>query len=209
MSSRALDLIPDYVLGTLSAEETREVEEALASSEDLRREADALREAFGGLALALPSRRPSSDVKMRLLKSIAAEPYAPFAAGLSRYFDLAVDKVRDLLKWAADPSTSWTDGPLPGIRLLDFPGGPRVATCDVGFVRLPAGLHFPWHRHPGYEVNFIIEGSIRDFDGTIYGPGQAIEKAAGTEHEFFVGTDRDVVLGVVVEKGFEIIPKPE
>jgi hypothetical protein len=211
MTSRALELIPEYVLGTLSEAETREVERALEQSPELRAEAAEVREAFGQLASALPQPAPPPNVKQRLMAAVAGEEkYSPFAIPLARYFDLAVEKVRELLKWAQDPKTTeWLPGPLPGITLLDFDGGPRVATADVGFVRLPRGLHFPWHRHPGYEINFIIEGSIRDYDGRIYGPGEAVEKAAGSQHEFWVGEDQDLLIAVIIEQGFEIIPKPD
>jgi anti-sigma factor ChrR (cupin superfamily) len=210
MTNRALELIPDYVLGTLSDEETREVEQALASSAELRKEAAELREAFGALAEELPRARPSADVKKRLLHVVTHEDrLAPFAVAVSKYFDLTVERVREILRWADDKTKDWIDGPMPGIRLLDFDGGPRVATADVGLVWLPAGLHFPWHRHTGYEVNYVLEGEITDFDGTIYGPGDCIDKPAGTEHEFFVTSKSDTLLAVVIEAGFEIVEKPQ
>jgi anti-sigma factor ChrR (cupin superfamily) len=210
MTNRALDLIPDYVLGTLSAEETREVEQAIAASPALQQEADEIREAFGLLAAELPEARPSPDVKKRLLHTVTTEDrLAPFAPALAKYFDLAVDRVREILRWADDKTKDWIDGPMPGIRLLDFDGGPRVATADVGLVWLPAGLHFPWHRHTGYEVNFVLEGHIRDYDGRVYGPGECIDKPAGSEHEFWVVSEGNVLIGVVIESGFEIVEKPE
>lgn len=209
MTNRALELIPEYVLGTLSDAETREVEQALAASPELRAEAAEVREAFSKLATALPEPRPSPDVKKRLLRAITTEErYSPFAVALSKYWDLSVEKVRDILKWVDDGTKEWIDGPLPGIRLLDFDGGPRVATADVGIVRLPAGLHFPWHRHVGYEVNFVLEGTLKDYDGTLYGPGDCIEKPANTEHEFWVVSDGGALLAVVIEAGFEIVEKP-
>jgi quercetin dioxygenase-like cupin family protein len=209
MSERLLELLPEYVLGTLSDAEVGEVERELAGSEALRREADEIRETFGLLGASLTPIPPPAALKTRLLESVQAERFVPFAVPLTRYFDLAVERVRELLKWMNDPKTEWEMGPLPGIALLHFSGGPKVATADVGFVRLPRGLHFPWHRHTGYEVNFILQGTIRDHDGRLYGPGEVVEKASGTEHEFFVGEEEDLLIGVVLEQGFEIVPKPE
>ena len=104
-----------------------------------------------------------------------------------------------------DPATTWVSGPLPGIQTMDFAGGPRVAAADVGFVKLPAGLHFPWHRHTGPELNWVMKGRIKDSDGRICGPGEGLDKETGTEHEFWV-LEEDVILAVVVY-GFDIVPK--
>jgi hypothetical protein len=209
MTKRANDLVPEYVLGLLSDAEKNEVEQELKGSPDLRAEVAAASEAYAVLARSLPATKPPQSVKARLMASIARpeERFAPHADVLARYFDLTVERVRALLKSITDPLTVWNAGPLPGITLIDFDGGPRTAAADVGFVRLPAGLHFPWHRHKGHELNYVIEGSLRDFDGRIYGPGEAIEKETGTEHEFFVGSDKDALIAVVLFEGFDIIPK--
>jgi putative transcriptional regulator len=199
-------LIPEYVLGTLSADETRELERELEASPELRAELAECRETFGVLATSLPAVKPPADLKKRLLASVAEEKFAPFAIPLAKHFDLAVERVRELIKWALDPATTWTD---PPIRFLDFDGGPRVATADVGFIRLDKGLHFPWHRHGGMEINFILEGTIKDFDGRVYGPGEVLIKEPSSEHEFWVGEEIDAFLGVVVDGQIEIIPHPD
>jgi len=210
MTDRALELLPllpEYVLGALSDEERAEVEAELERSPELRAEVSAIEEGFSSLAVALSPVKPSPNVKRRLLEAIAGkERYMPFAAALSGYFDLAIEKVQALIAAIDDPQTAWEQGPLAGIQLMHFAGGPRTATADVGFVKLPAGLHFPWHRHRGSEVNFVMEGTLRDYDGTVYGPGEALVKETGTEHEFFVGTDRDAMIAVVVFEGFDILP---
>lgn len=209
MNTRALELIPDYVLGTLSEAETREVEAAIAASPELQKEAEEIREAFGLLPASLPMPAPSPDLKKRLLHAaMHEERLMPFAPALSKYFDLTVERVREILRWVDDKTHEWIDGPAPGMFVLDFDGGPRVAHCDVGLIRMPANLHFPWHRHYGLEIQFVLEGEIRDFDGRIFRPGEAIEKLPGTEHEFFTG-DREVLVGVVIQDGIEICDKPE
>jgi cupin domain len=208
VTSRALELIPEYVLGHLSDEERAEVERELARSPELRAELAAAIEAYSALADGVPTIAPPAALKKRLLESISApeERFAPFASKVAEYFDLAFDRVRELMRQISDPATEWNPGPLPGILIMDFDGGPRAAAADCGFVKLPPGLHFPWHRHIGLEINYVMRGRIRDWDGTIYGPGEAIEKQAGSEHEFWV-LDEEVLLAVVVE-GFDIIPNP-
>lgn len=199
-------LIPEYVLGTLSAEESRALELELESSAELRAELAECRETFGAFAEALPEIAPPAALKNKLMASVAEEKFSPFAAPLAKHFDLAVERVRELFKWALDSATTWTD---PPIRFLDFDGGPRTATADVGFIRLDKGLHFPWHGHTGREINFILEGTIKDFDGRVYGPGEVLIKEPGMEHEFWVGDEVDAFLGVVVEGEIEILPHPD
>jgi anti-sigma factor ChrR (cupin superfamily) len=208
MTKRLFDLVPEYVLGQLSDADRRELEAELARSPELRAELAATTEAYAAMTDRLHPVAPPPALKKRLMDSITApdERYQPFAIKLAEYFDLAVDRVRDLIRQIHDPKTEWVPGPLPGILTMDFDGGPRVATADVGFVKLPAGLHFPWHRHTGHELNYVMKGRVRDFDGTIYGPGEGIEKDAGTEHEFWCLDDEDVLLAVVVG-GFEIVAK--
>ena len=66
------------------------------------------------------------------------------------------------------------------------------------------GLQFPHHRHLGHEVNYVLQGAIRDSDGTLYLPGEAIEMAPGTSHDYSVPDDADLVM-VVVQAGFEML----
>lgn len=208
MTSRVLDLLPEYILGTLSEADRRDVEAALAGSPELRAEAASMADAFGALALALPPAPPAPHVRARLLASIQGpERFMPFARALAGHFDLAVERVQALIRAIDDQLTVWDQGPMPGIELMHFSGGPRVATADVGFVKLPKGLHFPWHRHLGREINYVMQGSLRDYDGKVYGPGEAIIKETGTEHEFFVGDDAGALIAVVVFEGFEIVPE--
>lgn len=210
MTSRALDLIPDFVLGTLSDAERREVETQLEASPDLRAELAATIEAFAGLGDALKPVTPPPYLRGRLLHSITApeERHAPFAVRLAKYFDHAVDRTHELLRSMYDPATEWEAGPIPGILLMHFSGGPRVATADVGFVRFPAGFRFPRHRHLGHEVNFVLEGTMIDSDARVFRPGDVLEMDAGSEHSFAFDAEQAGLIAVVVMEGFEILEPP-
>jgi putative transcriptional regulator len=65
---------------------------------------------------------------------------------------------------------------------MHFAGGPNAFASDVGFVRFPAGLQFPHHRHLGREVNYVLQGVLRDGDGTLYYPGDALIKGVEDTH---------------------------
>jgi hypothetical protein len=134
------------------------------------------------------------------------ERYSPFVRDLASSFDLTELRVRELCDQIDAPS-AWEAGPLPGISVMHFAGGPRAVAPDTGFVRLPRGLQFPYHRHVGHEINYVLEGALRDGDGSLYLPGEAIVMRPGTEHELSVPNDADALMAVV-QAGFEFVPKP-
>jgi hypothetical protein len=205
MTHNALDDLPEYVLGTLPEPERSALEAELAQSAELRRELAAVREALGLPAVAPAQRAPLSG-RSRLLAALATgERYTPFLRDLARHFDLSLANVRELLD-RIDDAASWEAGPLPGVQVLHFPGGPNAVAPDTGFVRLPRGLQFPFHRHVGHEVNYVLEGAVRDGDGRLYVAGESIEMKPGTTHEFSIPDDADALIAVV-QAGFEFVPK--
>jgi anti-sigma factor ChrR (cupin superfamily) len=207
MTRKALEDLPEYVLGTLPDAERRALDAELAESPELRRELAAVREALGTAGVAARAPRTSAAGRSRLLAALATgDRYLPFLQDLARHFDLPFARMRELFN-QVDLPASWVAGPLPGIQLMHFPGGPNVIAPDTGFVRLPAGLQFPYHRHVGHEVNYVMEGALRDGDGTLYVAGEAIVMGPGTQHEFSVPEDRDALIAVV-QAGFEFVPKP-
>lgn len=210
MSWRALDLLPEYVIGSLSPEERALVDAELARSPELRAELARVEATWGALADGLTPVPPPRGVKARLLETVTHGPdrYAPLLPRIARFADLGLEAVRRVVAAMAAPGAPWNAGPMPGVQLFHISGGPAVAAADVGFVRFARGLKFPWHRHGGREVNLVIEGTITDHDGTVYRPGDALEMQGGTEHEFSVGADEDALILVVLFGGFEIVPRP-
>jgi anti-sigma factor ChrR (cupin superfamily) len=211
MNRNALDTLAEYVLGTLSESERRALETEIAASPALRRELDSVREALGSLAgvEVEVDRAAYADGRSRLLEALASgDRYLPFLSDLSRHFDLAPARVRELFS-AIDDAGSWEAGPMPGIAVMHFAGGPQAVAPDTGFVRLPRGLKFPYHRHVGNEVNYVLEGAVLNGDdGRLYVAGEAIEMKPGTAHEFSIPDDADALIAVV-QAGFEFIPKPD
>jgi anti-sigma factor ChrR (cupin superfamily) len=208
-----LDDLHDYVLGVLPDAERHALDAEVARSPELQAEVRAVRETLFGHTVSNTKATPSGaatahpDARARLLGALdSGARYAPFIADLTRAFDLAAARVRELCDLIDAPS-SWQAGPLPGIQVMHFAGGPNAVAPDTGFVRLPAGLQFPYHRHVGHEINYVLEGAVRDGDGTLYLPGEAIVMAPGTAHSFSVPEDADALIAVV-QAGFELIAPP-
>jgi putative transcriptional regulator len=200
----AEELLAEYLLGALSPDEAAAVEARLQGDAALRKEADALREARGALALALPPEPPPPALRAQLLASLdeidAPGALGRFAARLADMFDVTVERARGVLKDLADPR-SWVPGPAEGIELFHVPGGPRVATADAGFVRLRAGVTFPHHAHGGDEVGMILQGGYVDSDGSEYHPGDEARHGPGSDHAFTALPDGECLFAVVVFGG--------
>ena len=81
--------------------------------------------------------------------------YAPFFGRIGALFDLSPSAVEAELERAQAPG-EWSAGPRPEITLFHLDGGPKVASADTGFVRIDAGVEFPYHQHTGQERAFII-----------------------------------------------------
>lgn len=202
-----LEDLHDYVLELVPERERRRIDQLVAASPELQAEVRAAREALGVLADREGAVARPTHGRKRLLSALdSGARYAPFVADLCASFDLGQARIRELCDQIDQPS-AWEAGPLPGISVMHFPGGPNVVAPDTGFVRLPRGLQFPYHRHVGHEINYVIEGAMRDGDGSLYLPGEAIVMQPGTAHVFSIPDDADALVAVV-QAGFEFIPKP-
>ncbi len=195
MSDRALDLLPEYLLGTLDERTTAEVERALDASPELVEELRSISAAFESFATSLPPIAPRTETKQRLLATMSENRFLPFVDELARYFDLAVDRMKTVLRMIDDPA-AWGPGPTAGIDLIHFDGGANAFAADTGFVRFPAGFEFPMHVHHGPELSYVLEGRIIDDGGAVYVPGDAMIKAAGSRHSLRVGSERDCVIAI-------------
>ena len=145
-----------------------------------------LAELLAELSVVSASDVSASDVdrgRARLLGAVAesGERFAPLFDKLTKFFDLSVDALREVLVRAGRES-EWEPGPLPWVSLFHFAGGPAVAGLDTGFVKLKKGMPFPPHRHMGKERVLILEGSYRDHEQRHFGPGDFHDMSEGTEH---------------------------
>jgi hypothetical protein len=207
MKARDPTRIAEYTLGSLAADALRALEEELVAFGELRCEAAAAREALAALHVTNAPVLPRPEARDALLSALATgERFRPFVADLTRWCDLSAARVRELLS-RIDEAGAWTEGPLPGLAFMPFAAGPNAIAHDTGFARMPRGLCFPYHIHAGHEINYVLEGALRDGDGTLYLPGEAMVKAPGSAHECYVPNDADTLIAVV-QVGFEFIEKP-
>jgi quercetin dioxygenase-like cupin family protein len=201
-----LELIPDYVLGALPADEQSELDQLVARSPELQREVDRVTE-----ALAVTAREtvaPPAGLRARLLQTLTSvDRFAPFLDDLTRIFELPVATLRKLLARIDEHEweTSLLGVRLESAELFHFPVGPglRETGGAGGVVRIRAGATFPQHRHHGDELTYVLEGGYIA-DGRTYGPGEAIPMATGTEHHYQAAPERDLVL-MVLHRGITLL----
>jgi quercetin dioxygenase-like cupin family protein len=205
------DLMPEYLLGGLPAEQGKEIESLLAVSPFLRREADELTESLATAAAgALTPRSPPPSVRARLLATVGGvDRFAPFLDDLSGLFELPADAIRGLLARIDGPGPTWESAllgtELEGAELFHFQVGPglRAAGAAGGVLRVGAGVRFPRHRHHGTEITYVLEGGYC-VDGRVHGPGSAVEMRAGTVHDYRAARERDLVV-MVLHRGITIV----
>ena len=147
-----------------------------------------------------PAEPPPLD---RLLASLPDGRHARFASKVAQLLDVEEDAALGMLR-AIDEPASWEEGFLPGMELFHVQGGPAVSAAITGFVRLPAGSHFPDHRHLGEEQVLILQGFCRDGDQTV-GPGTVLPRPAGSAHSFDVlEGSADLLYLAIVNEGLEV-----
>lgn len=136
------------------------------------------------IAEALPPLRPTSARRQALLDAL--EPrgrLARFAQEIARMIDVSLDHAERILTRVFD-TEGWEPGPIAGSTTLWVEGGPAVAGCIRGFLRIDAGLDFPHHQHLGDEEVLVLEGAMIDSNGATIRPGQRLTMRVGTEHSY-------------------------
>ena len=100
---------------------------------------------------------------------------------------------------ASSEFTPWlnSDGSNSGTSILQLGGGPSKG---VGFhiYRMTPGSSSEAHQHRGDEEFFVIDGSLRDNDGTVYVKGDLVLLRDGTQH--FSVSDDGCLLAVYIPK---------
>jgi hypothetical protein len=136
---------------------------ACESSDELREEARALREAAGRLAEALPAAAPPAGLGARLLAGVrGAEGAAP---------GLHDQRARDGI---------WEPTGHAGVSVRRLHADPASGLATL-LVRMSAGAGYPGHRHVHAEQCLVIEGDLR-CGGVTYLQGDFLWAEPGSDH---------------------------
>jgi quercetin dioxygenase-like cupin family protein len=195
-------ILIQYALGILDQAESVSVDEALSASEDLRNQLLEIQETLNTMALAETSLQPDPRLRERVLASI--EPTKRFEGFTERFaelFDLRESEARRLLaKIDQADANEWASSLLTGVRILKFPGGPRVAAATCGLVSVKPNTIFPRHRHRAEERVLVLQGRAREHTGCIFQPGDLLFCEADSEHAFVTLGAEPFVFAVLLTK---------
>jgi quercetin dioxygenase-like cupin family protein len=149
---------------------------------------------------------PSPGLRAALLGTIAAATkLGGFTERVAALFDLGRERSGELIREAAGAAAGWQTIPIPGVRLLHFAGGPRVAAADCGLVRIEPGASFPAHRHGGDEWSLVLAGEAEEEGtGERWAPGDLVHRAAGSVHAYRAVGREPLVFAVLLHGGIEL-----
>ncbi|MBU8899707.1 transcriptional regulator [Corallococcus sp. H22C18031201] len=178
------DILPGWLLGTLEPEERRAAERHLAVCGECRADAERLRPAVDALGVSVVPVAPPSGGLARLMGVMEGpERLARFAEPVATLFDVTRERAVALLASLGGPE-AWLPGPVSGVELAPVEPGPGRVGMMAAFVRLRPGARYPRHTHLGREWNLVLEGGLREQDGREVWPGEALDKAEGSSHDF-------------------------
>ena len=204
--SETHDRLVQYAMGILDREGQEEMERELASQGELRSQLSEVHEVLDKLNDVEPPMYPRPELRDRLLKSLdGSTRFEGFVDRLAAFFDLTSIRIRELLETTDQvPSRPWEPSGIPGIHLLHFDGGERVAEADCGLVYLEKGSTFPAHRHKDTELAIVIDGEIHEDGGLVYQPGDLSYKPKGSVHSFRTSDAGPAIVAVIV-RGLELL----
>ena len=200
------DRLVEYAMGILEQEDRQTLERELTAQEALRAQLAEVREVLDRLNDAEPPMYPRPELRDRLLRTLDnSTRFEGFVDRLAKFFDLAAPAIRGLLDTTdRAPGRPWAPSGLPGIHLLHFDGGARLADADCGLVYMQSGSFFPEHRHDDTELALVIEGEILEDGGLVYLPGDVSYKPKGSTHSFRAG-EKGAAVVAVISRGLEML----
>ncbi|QDG52300.1 hypothetical protein FIV42_16610 [Persicimonas caeni] len=191
-------MLDDWLAGALDEAEEAALEAHAAQCTRCARALERARQHFVELAAALDPVEPSAGLRDDLLAAATPEArFADLADEVAEIIDLSTERALRLLG-RVDEASHWEEGPFPGLELFHIDGGPSVDEAIVGFVRMTPGMAFPHHSHRGAETTLVLQGGLRDADGTVYRRGEVVEHGSGTSHAFAALDDAPALIYLVV-----------
>ena len=190
----------ELALGVLDDEARRELERELAASHPARAELARIERSLAELAAAEAPLEPGAGLRARVLRSLdPATRFDGFAERLTTFLDLGAGRARELLASIARAgSAPWKDDVVPGVRVLHFAGGPRVASANCGLVRCEPGLVYPHHFHAGDEWVFVLAGEALEDSGGRWQPGDLLHRPTGSAHSYRSVGEEPFVFAIVL-----------
>lgn len=186
-------------MGSLDDAEAASVEDHLAGCKQCQNALDQ----HLLLCAALDKKPGQPGLERLLAEATPLSRFEQFADRIAAISDVARETAIDWLT-RIDEAISWSETAMEGLELFHVDGGPAVEGAIFGFVRLEPGMEFPEHTHLGQERIFVIQGGLRDENGVVHGPGNLVERAAGSSHEISAEPGVPLIYLNIVHEGLEL-----
>ena len=135
-------------------------------------------EAHGGRLFA--ENVPPRGACFRVVLPALARADEPTESDLARLLGMSVARAADLLD---DLAGTFEPGPANGVSLRPITPEAHGAEAKGFLVRIEPGATYPMHEHDDHqETLLILEGGLRDDDGTELWAGDLVVNAQGTAH---------------------------
>jgi ChrR Cupin-like domain len=145
------------------------------------------------------SRAGAARLLAALSKHCRFEYFVPYLASLLEVTETSMRE--QLLGVDTKP---YDDGLVPGLSTLPIEAGPAWQGAITGFVKLEPGIAFPEHKHLGPEINFVLQGRMRDSAGELYLPGDRFDTPVDVEHHFVAEGPTPLIYVAILRVGIQI-----
>jgi putative transcriptional regulator len=173
--------LPELVLGTLDPVRAKAVEKHLRGCAACTRARRSLGQTIASLPMSLPPVAPPLTAWQRLESGLSGGGrFSHFAPRVAELFDISEDAARRLFDALMDPA-AWQEGPAPGVSVILVEPGPKRRGAFSAFVRIPAGVTYPMHRHTGEELNLVLQGGFRERGHDVW-RGELVRETKGSSH---------------------------
>ena len=196
------DILIQFALGSLDAETSRALIKKLAVSTSLREQLQDIQATLANVPLAEPPVQASNALRELILGSIEQETcFDGFVERFANLFDLEDSQAKSLLdKIDRVARRPWKATIIPGVRILKFPGGPRVADATCGIVSVRENQLFPSHQHRSDEWLLVLQGTARDDKGHTLQAGDLLHAEPGSTHTLQTYGETPFVFAVILKK---------
>ncbi len=194
--------LTQYALGILDEGEQKAIEREIATSFELQKELVVISNSLQNIAFAETPLLPSDSLRDLVLQSINKKTrFDGFIERFADLFDLDNLTSQSLLKKIDHTANrAWESTLLPGVKIMKFPGGPRVSAATCGIVQVKPGKFFPAHQHQGNELILVLQGRALDDNASVLAAGDRFNFDTGSSHSFRIIGDETFVFAVVLHK---------
>lgn len=194
--------LTQYALGILDKAESKIVRREISASPALQAELVLIEQSLQQLAVAEKPRDPGHRLRNKVLNSIQDNTrYHGFIERFAALFDLDKLISEKLLAKIDQPmDKDWETTLFPGVNIIQFAGGPRVASATCGIVQVKPGKLFPAHQHQAGESLLVLKGTALDDKQKKLSAGDMVHFTAGSSHSLRILGEESFVFAVVLQK---------